>query len=805
MLWYFAISSLVIGGLGTGPANGGRDTLAAIEYNDNLRPSGTASAAELTIALEVVLGQWHVLGPDRPAGEILAFGEVGKTPSIPGPLLRVPLGTVVRASVTNRHDVTLVVRGLSSRRNPVMDSLVIPAGETREARFTADVEGTYYYWAAEAGVTFEDRNHFDSQLHGAFVVDPLGTTGPARDRVLVLGRWVQAKEKNGDPDIWTEFFVINGRPWPNTERFTYDVGDSVRWRVVNATNDVHPLHLHGFYFRVDARGDVSRDTTYWASERRMAVTERVEPGQTMSIAWSPDRPGGWIFHCHLNWHVVANPGVGDEMVPQEKRIQSVIDGHPDHDPDNHVETGMGGLMLAMYIRPPAGYARSAGNRRILRLFVQTDSTGVGAEGVRRYSYVLQDGGHAPAPDSVLSPSSTLVLHKGEPTSIWVFNRTPEPTQVHWHGVELDSPFDGVVGVGGFKGSPTPPIMPADSFEVRVTPPRSGSFMYHTHVNDIRQMSRGLWGAILILEPGESWNPSRDLVYQAGEGTDLNPVLNGKRGKDAFPPLTLQADERYRMRFMNISMGAPNLRFLLARDGAPVQWTPIAKDGFDLPAWQSQLGKADRFVSIGETMDVEVKLGAGIYSLELRQGNGNLVASQELKVLAWQTAEQQIASAVLPMPERMRAGATVLGYREVGALVELRRGTNGMICLADDPMARSFHVACYHEAMEPFMARGRALREEGVTGAQVDTVRFREVTEGKLPMPKEPAALWTLSGGAGSWNAETNEVKNGQGLYVVYIPFATSESTGLPAIPAPGVPWLMFPGTPKAHIMFIPNM
>jgi len=263
----------------------------------------------------------------------------------------------------------------------------------------------------------------------------------------------------------------------------------------------------------------------------------------------------------------------------------------------------------LYIRPPAGYAMSPGNRRVMRLFVQTDSTGAGAEGVRRYSYVLQDGAQTPAPDSVLSPSSTLVLHKGEPTSIWVINRTTEPTQVHWHGVEIDSPFDGVVGVGGFKGSPTPPIMPADSFEVRVTPPRRGSFMYHTHVNDIRQMSRGLWGAILILEPGESWNPSRDLVYQAGEGTDLEPVLNGKRGKDAFPPLTLQADERYRVRFMNISMGGPNLRFLLARDGAPVQWTPIAKDGFDLPAWQRQLGQADRFVSIGETMDVEVKLGA----------------------------------------------------------------------------------------------------------------------------------------------------------------------------------------------------
>lgn len=802
MLRALVVAALGVGAAGVAPLHA--PVPPVIQINDNRISAGRMGPGGLSVALEVTSGLWHVLGPDRPAGEVLAFGEVGKAPSIPGPLLRVPLGTPMRVAVTNRHSETLVVRGLTSRRGPVMDSLVVPAGETREARFTADAEGTYYYWAAEAGVSFSDRNYQDSQLHGAFVVDPAGTTGPARDRVLVLGRWVQEKQRNGDPDIWTEFFVINGMPWPLTERFTYEVGDSVHWRVVNATNDIHPLHLHGFYFRIDSRGDIARDTTYWPQQRRMAVTERVEPGQTMAIVWSPDRPGGWIFHCHLNWHVIENPGVGAEMVPQPERIKAVTEGHPHHDPDNHVESGMGGLMLAMYIKPPAGYAPPAVARRQMRLFIQTDSTGTGAEGVRRYGYVLQHGAE-PAPDSVRSPGSTLVLHRGEPTSIWVYNRTMEPTQVHWHGVEIDSPFDGVIGVGGFQGSPTPPIMPGDSFEVKVTPPRSGSFMYHTHVNDIRQMSRGLWGALLILESGEEWDEQRDLVYQAGEGTDFGSVLNGVTGENALPERTLQAGEPYRLRLMNISMGGPNLRFVLSRSGTPTFWTPVAKDGFDLPAWQQTEERADRFVSIGETLDIKATLAAGTYTLELRRGNGALVASQTLKVLAWQTAEQQIASAVLPMPEGLRAGATVLGYAEPGVLSELRKGGNGMICLADDPTIPAFHVACYHESMEPFMARGRQLRAEGVKGDQVDTVRYREVDEGTLAMPKTPAALWSLSGGPGSWNAETNEVRNGRSLYVVYIPFATPESTGLPAIPAPGVPWLMFPGTPKAHIMFIPNM
>lgn len=170
-----------------------------------------------------------------------------------------------------------------------------------------------------------------------------------------------------------------------------------------------------------------------------------------------------------------------------------------------------------------------------------------------------------------------------------------------------------------------------------------------------------------------------------------------------------------------------------------------------------------------------------------------------------TPEQQVAAAVLALPEGMRAGATVLGYRTAGKLVTLRQGTNGMICLADDPSDDRFHVACYAASMDPFMARGRALRAEGVAATQIDTVRFREVREGKLRVPSTPAALWSLSGPATSWDPATGKVTGARPLYVIYVPFATEASTGIPATPSQGSPWLMLPGTPKAHIMFIPTM
>lgn len=156
------------------------------------------------------------------------------------------------------------------------------------------------------------------------------------------------------------------------------------------------------------------------------------------------------------------------------------------------------------------------------------------------------------------------------------------------------------------------------------------------------------------------------------------------------------------------------------------------------------------------------------------------------------AAEQIAAAIAALPEEFRESAAVLGYEAGKAgLIQLRAGSGAFNCLADDPSDDRHHVACYHNSLEPFMARGRELRASGVTGASVDSARYAEINSGRLPMPKQPAALYSITGE--------------RRLYVVYIPFATSESTGLPKTPAGNMPWLMFPGSPKAHIMFTPTM
>ena len=159
----------------------------------------------------------------------------------------------------------------------------------------------------------------------------------------------------------------------------------------------------------------------------------------------------------------------------------------------------------------------------------------------------------------------------------------------------------------------------------------------------------------------------------------------------------------------------------------------------------------------------------------------------------------MAGAILAAPAELREGAAVIGYNAQGAQVKIREGKNEMVCLASDPAKTAFNVACYHKGMEPFMARGRALRAEGVTGGQVDTVRFAEVKAGKLKVPAQPSMLYQIFGG--TFDSVTAKVTGGQFLFVTYIPFATSETTGISAKASETSPWIMWPGTPKAHIMY----
>jgi hypothetical protein len=164
---------------------------------------------------------------------------------------------------------------------------------------------------------------------------------------------------------------------------------------------------------------------------------------------------------------------------------------------------------------------------------------------------------------------------------------------------------------------------------------------------------------------------------------------------------------------------------------------------------------------------------------------------------------QIAGALAAAPADRREGATVLGYSPTGELATLREGTNELVCLADKPGDDRFHVACYHRSLEPYMQRGRELRAEGVESAESFRIRHEEADAGTLKMPDSPAALYNLGGPLSIFDEATGEVTGGSWVWVVYTPWATEKSTGLPTTPQmPGAPWIMLPGTASSHIMIV---
>lgn len=182
----------------------------------------------------------------------------------------------------------------------------------------------------------------------------------------------------------------------------------------------------------------------------------------------------------------------------------------------------------------------------------------------------------------------------------------------------------------------------------------------------------------------------------------------------------------------------------------------------------------------------------------------VLVAQNNKEMDVASKDAQIATAVLPAPENEKSGAMVYGYDPAGKFIKLREGSNNLVCLSDDPSIEGISVSCYVKSLEPFMQRGRELTAEGKNTNEKREIRGKEVAQGILIMPKEPSMTYIYYGSEDDYNMETGELKNGQFRYVIYTPFATPETTGLPIKPhAKGMPWLMDPGTFRAHIMIGP--
>jgi FtsP/CotA-like multicopper oxidase with cupredoxin domain len=587
-----------------------------IAANDNRRPAGWLTGGVLTVRLEVRPGLLQPEESDGPAVPALAFAEVGRRLQVPGPLIRVPQGTEIRVSLRNPfRDSTLSVYGLHAHPVEHDTALRIPGGQTREVRFRGDTPGTYYYWGTTSANSLV-RQWFESQLTGALVVD--APKASMNDRVFVIGIWNRPGDSSlAVPRPAQEVMVINGKSWPHTELLTYARGDSVRWRWINATGVAHPMHLHGFYFHLESRGDWQSEREFRRNERPFLNTNLMLPGETMRTGWVPEREGNWLFHCHFAFHVSQHlallrgePGTPAPQPPAIATAGLPSDPHAGHAPGAGPHP-MAGLVLG--IRVGSGPSPRAGPgtvmpARNIRLIAQSAPKRFGS--LTGLGYVVAEGTAEPPRDSVAIPGPTLVLRRGEPVRITVVNRIAEPTAVHWHGIELESFPDGVPGWSGTPGRIMPPIAPGDSFVAEFVPPRAGTFIYHTHSNEQLQLGSGLYGALLVVEAEKPYDPDTDKVILVGGagpadslpqfGFESPGLVNGSL---APSPIDLSLGRTYRLRLININ---PDWRviFSLMSDSALASWRPIAVDGADLPLSQRRERPAYLLTGPGQTADFE---------------------------------------------------------------------------------------------------------------------------------------------------------------------------------------------------------
>ena len=611
--------------------------LEEVEINDNRKPAGELRNGIYYIHLEIREGNWYPETKEGRPIKIKAVAEAGKSLQVPGPLIRVPEGTEIRATITSRiKDEPQALYGFYKRPKSypanIFDSILIAPGETREVNFNPGPAGTYMYAVKDTAAEVTRKSpYYQNQSYGALIVDAKNEIPDPKERIMLIGMCAIKK------DSGTEMtnFVINGRSWPFTERLQYRQGEEVNWRIINIGRGGHPMHLHGFPFTVKSWGRITGDSMVAKENERQVVTQVVNSFSTMRIKWTPERPGNWLFHCHLLDHILPLSFL---------RNQASID-HAAADIKAHAENGMGGLVMGISVIPgkkfAAGQSKSKMAERKLSLVTGENknyfenSTGKGFK-------LLENG--KPMANEISVPGPPIILYKDQPVAIKVINTLKEPTSIHWHGLEIDSYYDGVPGWGNAGKKLAPIIQPGDSFTVHINPPRAGTFMYHTHTHDL-QLLQGMYGPLIVLNPGEKFNPETDKIFLISEGgpevfmpkfTILRNsfgksdwLLNGT-GKPA--EIHLKKGQLYRFRIINIgTQGLPPL-VSLTLNGQPVNWRLLARDGITLAKHQQLVVPAvEQPTDIGETDDFEFSPAkAGNYKLDIFRGK-TIFLTQIMKV------------------------------------------------------------------------------------------------------------------------------------------------------------------------------
>jgi FtsP/CotA-like multicopper oxidase with cupredoxin domain len=268
---------------------------------DSLLPARMVDGIKV-FDLETSVIEWSILSEQ--SVEAYAFNR-----QVPGPRIRVTQGDRVRINVTNQ---------LPEETSVHWHGLILPNGMDGASDVTQEPIApgdtfTYEFEAAHAGTYFYHSHHEPDRqqglgLYGALIVDP---RAPSRDEaydydkeiVIQLQEWLE-RDGYTYPAMMMEgalpnFFTLNGKAYPDTDRITLEVGERLRVRFIGSQNNfIHPMHIHGGPFEIVETDGYSVPE----GARLLKDTVNVGPGERYDVIWKARRPGTWLLHCHIPHH-----------------------------------------------------------------------------------------------------------------------------------------------------------------------------------------------------------------------------------------------------------------------------------------------------------------------------------------------------------------------------------------------------------------------------------------------------------------------------------------------------------------------